>query len=749
MQVRIVLILNLGPGGVDVNSKAVGGGRIFGLGATTLCLASTAGGWGASAQTGPSGAAADREPKADHQDTVDGVVITSRRSSLQQIAGKLQNTAQSINVVPQAVLSQQAVASLQDALKNVPGITLNAGEGGSHGDSVNLRGFPASDDFFLDGLRDTGFYTRDDFDLDAVEVYKGPASTLFGRGSTGGVINQVSKAPKRYPIDDAALTFGTNQEVRAVADVNMPLGASSALRLDAMGQTSKVADRGFAKSRRYGLAGALALGLDGPTRLTLNILHQQEDNVPDFGVPFVNGAPAPVARGADYGLPADDRVKSDVTVGTLKVVHDVSDALSFSEAARYGYYGFDTRMTAPHYGATSSTTCSNSGPAPAAGAPLSAILVCRDRPSASGIVRTAMSESQATYRAATGPLRHTLIAGIEFDREDAALDRYANQLALIAPTPLLDPNPFEAFPGHQTKVSSAPLTRTETISGFLADTIDLGTRWELVGALRYDRFSARADQTLGASPTHFKRVDYIASPRVSLIYKPVDAASLYVSYGTSYDPSAENLALASASAGLGPEKDHTVEAGVKASVLGGLLAVTGAVFSTEMTNARTADPDNPALQALAGDLRVNGVELGATGRLTPQWEVIAGYTHLDPKTVKSNGAGQTGQLIQNTAPDQANLWTVYDLGERWKLGGGLNYVSQRAADTQGAAHIPAYVTVDGMLSFKVNDQLTLQINATNLADTLYYANSYYTTPAENHVIPGPGRTVTLTALASF
>ena len=179
-------------------------------------------------------------------------------------------------------------------------------------------------------------------------------------------------------------------------------------------------------------------------------------------------------------------------------------------------------------------------------------------------------------------------------------------------------------------------------------------------------------------------------------------------------------------------------------MLAGKLSLTGAIFDTEMTNARVADPDNATLQTLAGNLRVRGLELGVQGHLTDQWEVTAGYTFLDGRTVKSTAAANVGKPLQNTAPNQANIWTVYEFTEQLKVGTGINYLDERYADMAGLAHIPAYVTWDAMVSYDFSRHFRVQLNGTNLTDAYYYANSYYTSPIENHVVPGPGRTVTLT-----
>ena len=694
---------------------------------TALGLAST---------VGLASTAAHASDTATDRDGVQAVVVTGK-PSLAILTQKLRDTPQTIDVVPQQVMKEQAVNNLQDALKNIPGITLNAGEGGAHGDQINLRGFPASDDYFLDGLRDTGFYTRDSFDLDVLEVYKGPASTLFGRGSTGGVVNQVSKTPQLLRDVNATFTAGTNDEQRATVDINVPLSDDAAIRLNAMGQTSGVAGRDFVHNRRYGIAPSLALGIDKPTSLTVSLLHQQEDNIPDYGIPFVFGAPAPVPRNTDYQLPSDDRFASTVDIATARLKHSFNDAVTLTEAARYGRYSFDSRQTAAHYGAAP----------PVPGTPLSAIVVFRDRPSSQGAVTTAMSSTDLSVRASTGPVTNTLVLGLEVDREEAALVRFVNQMNLIAPTPLLHPDPNEAFPGRQTAVTQRPDTVTNTLSGVVGDTIQIGEHWQVIGAVRLDRFSANFSEPV----THaaFRHTDVIASPRASVVFKPTEQQSLYFTYGSSYDPSAENLSLSARTVDLGPEKDHTFEFGAKTELLNGSLTASAALFRTEMVNVRVGDPTNPSLQILAGTQRVDGLELGLAGYITPGWEVLAGYTHLISKTLKSTDPTQVGQPLQNTAPNQANLWTVYRLTPVIKVGGGINYLDRRPADVANSSFTPSYVTLDAMASLRVNDHLSLQVNATNLTDKYYFANSYFTKPVENHVLPGPGRTVTFTVAADF
>ena len=670
-------------------------------------------------------------------DKLSEVVVTGH-PSISSYATSLQDTPQNVTVVPQELLTEQAASTVQDALKNVPGITLNAGEGGTHGDNINLRGFAASDDFFLDGLRDTGFYTRDSFNLEGIEVYKGPASTLFGRGSTGGVVNQVSKTPQLQDFARGSIVGGTNSELRGTADFNYQFADSAAFRVNAMGLKSEVADRDFVDNRRWGVAPSLAFGIGGPTSVTVNYLHQEQNDIPDYGIPFAFGRPVPVPRETYYGLPSDDRSRARVDVGTAILKTEFNPDFWFTDTARIGNYFFDSRETAAHYGTAP----------PAPGTPLDSVLTFRDRPSVQGTVSTLMNDAELHKRLTTGAVEQHLVVGVELDREAADLTRFANQLNQIPGTPILDPDPFEPFPGHQTQVSQRPDTVTKTASLLLEDVIDFGRYWQATAAVRVDRFNAEFNEPI--TQQHFEHTDTIASPRASIVFKPIDILSLYASYGTSYDPSAENLSLSAKTASLGPEKDKTFEVGAKSMVLGGRLALQAGVFQTEMSNARVGDPTNPtAPQLLAGKERVRGFEADASGYLTEGLEITAGYTHLDSETVASTDPGSVGAPLLNTAPNQANMWLVYELQETWKVGAGFNYLSRRAADVDDTAHVPGYVTFDAMASYRLNPHLTVQLNGYNLANRYYYANSYFSSPVENHVVPGAGRTGLLTVSFAY
>ena len=553
------------------------------------------------------------------------------------------------------------------------------------------------------------------------------------------------------------------------------LGAGAAARLSVMNMTAHTQGRPFAETNRWGVAPSVAFGIGGDTTFTLRYLHQHEDNLPDYGIPFLFGQPAPVSHTAYYGLPSDDRFTTNVDVLTGRVEHQVKTSWTLADTARYGRYTFNSRQTAAIYGtancytvrpadfptaplcagAPGQTAATATNPFfPTFGTPLDDIFVQRDRPSSTGVITTAMNSTTLTGNVDWLGVSQTLVVGAEFDSEDASLVRFTNQNTVIPATPLLNPDPNQAFPGHQTTIRQTPTTKTQTASVFATDTFHLDPHWDIIAGLRFDHFHAQFDQPLG-TPSHFRHTDQITSPRWAIVFKPNDNASIYLTYGTSYNPSAENLSLAANNQALPPEKDRTFELGGKVEVAGDRLALTGAIFNTEMTNARITDPLTPSLQALAGNLRINGAEVGVQGYILPHWEIVAGYTYLD---TEANGLVAVGLKtpVPNTARNQANLWTAYEAGP-FEIGGGVNYISERFANADllsNPGHVifataPGYTTFDAMAAYEINDHMRLQLNGYNLTDKFYYSNVYFSRPGENHTAPGAGRTFLLTLNVAY
>jgi catecholate siderophore receptor len=646
---------------------------------------------------------------------------------------------QSIETVSEKEISEEGISRLEDVLRNVPGITLNAGEGGAHGDSINLRGVSVPDSFFIDGLRDIGLYQRDTFDQGSVEILLGPSSVLFGRGSTAGVINQVTKQPMLVPLDEATIEVGTADAARATADVNYVLGGSAAFRLNLMDERSKVADRDYVTNSRYGIAPAIAVGLNGSTTLALSYLHQYENDLPDYGIPFIDGSPAPVKRSNYYGLLNYDRTKNTVDIGTLRFEHRFGDSLSLVDSVRYGHYDFLYLLSAPHLDDDYTEP-------PAPGTPLADIVIYRDQPSSGGTETEFINRTDLTADFKTGGLDHTLIAGLELSTENSQVTRYENGMDVIAPTSLLDPNPVYS-PPTPLDIDDLPHSYGSDVSFSVMDRIKISPQWDLDAGIRWDRFGSHFVDAMSGDA--FSRVDTEVSPRAALVVKPASGQSYYASYGASYNPAIEYLTLAPSSESLSPEKDYTVELGAKIELGSGGLTLTGALFDTLLDNARQADPDDPTVQQMPFDQRVLGAEVGLSGYVARGWEIQAAYTHLDDRITASTDPLALRRSAPNIPNDSATLWTTWEAGHGWKVGGGPLFMSHRYADTDNTAGVPSYVVLNALVAYRVSPHLDLQLNVNNLADKLYFNGLYYTGVDENHAVPGPGRTFLFTARLHF
>jgi catecholate siderophore receptor len=657
------------------------------------------------------------------------------KATLTKLPEPVLDTPQSITIVPGQYIQDRGITNTSDAIRSVPGVSLAAGEAGAQGNSLTLRGFTARNDIFLDGMRDFGSYYRDPFDLEEIEVLKGPSSILFGRGSTGGVVNQVSKAPVLDRFTAGSTVFGTDNTKRGTIDANTPipgLAPGAAFRINGMVHESQVAGRDVGEYRRFGIAPSLALGLGTPTRLTLSYIHQAEDDIPDYGLPFLFGKPAPVSRNNFYGFKSD-YLRTEADIATAKIEHDVSDAVTLRNQLRYANYHRSTRITEPQIpGSVTPAT------------PLGAITVTRNEIAINSTETFLDNQTDATLKFATAGLKHTVVTGVEISRETSEPTRFT--YSGVPGTSLLGPNPDQAFSGT-TAVTSRVKVAAVSFGIYALDTLKLSEQWELTGGVRFDRFDVSYNQAIAPSSA-FSRVDEMPSWRGSVVYKPLPNGSIYVSYGTSFNPSAESLALSAATANLPPEKNETYEIGSKWDLFDARLALTGAIYRSEKTNARVTDPDNPLLNILGGEQRVDGLEIEAAGRITNAWQVFGGYSFMLSKVVKSSSAANApvvGAPLPNVPKHTLSIWTTYDVTRQVELGGGLNYVSSRVGrNTTQFSTVPGYYTIDALVKYSLTENLQLQLNVTNILDA-YYIDQVH--PA--HIVPGAGRTALLTTNFKF
>lgn len=687
----------------------------------------------------------------------------STNQSITRLPTPLLDTPQTINVVPQQVLQDQRATTMEEALRNIPGITFSAGEGGQQGDAPFINGFTARGDMFRDGVRDPGWYTRDLFSVDRVEVYKGPSAFAFGRGATGGAINNVTKLPTGDTYAETTISGTTGPGIRVEADGS---GKKDNFvgRITAMYQDIDTPDRDNVWTKRWGIAPSVKVGLGDSTSATLSYVYQGEESVPDYGVPWLpaptsnaatgaqtggyNGdgspvTPVPVSRNNWYGFTDGslaDLVQTDTHILTAKIEHEVSNALKFTNTTRYLSVSRMARPTAPRTLYLEGTTTT-----PPPGTSVDNMTIGQQHFRTDTDNTMLLNQTDMVAKFGTLGLLHTLAAGVEVSQET----RWQQRANYCSPTgagacrtDLGDPSGGGT---GGTDVGFGPPNETtqNTIAIYGSDQVKLSRYFEVLGAMRYDIFES--EYTSGSPVVVANKTDNLFSWRLGGVFHPVPNASIYIAYGNSYNPSAELGTLSTAPTGtnstlLDPEKNITTEAGVKWDVMGGKLSLTGSIFRTDKTNMRIPnDPVTNTMIVLDGLARVDGIELGVAGKVTDKWNVTLGYSHLESEILETTQLDRLGNQLPNTPPNNFSFWSTYDVTSQWTVGGGAFYQDKAFANDTNTQYVPSYWRFDVMASYKIDKKTTIQLNVYNLTDEFYYAQYY-----GGHAVPASGRYAALT-----
>jgi len=720
----------------------------------------------ASAQAASSGPSADDQTK-----TLDQVEVHGLNSFVvsPKFTQTLQDTPQTIEVISKELLQQQGATTLTEALRNSPGVgTFYAGENGatSSGDTLYMRGFDSSSSIFVDGVRDLGAVSRDLFNIDQVEVVKGPAGTDTGRSAPTGAINMVTKQANLRDAISGSLSAGTDGQQRATADWNTPLGATSALRLNAMWQDSDVAGRDRVNSSRWGIAPSLGFGLGTDTRMFLNLLYVKQDNVPDGFVPTI-GLPSwlpqpgleqlaghPVNPENYYGNPLDH---DDVTsqMATLRFEHDFSDTLKLTNTLRWG-------KTEQDYLITSYTATGGTADDEQAGNikwtdknDLSTYTLQRSNFSTRD-QQTKILTDQLNLRAdfSTGAVDHFLSTGLELTREEQTAHTIATTGSLD-PINLYDPDWKDAGTLAYDRNGAVANGRTDTAALYVFDTLKFGERFLLTAGIRADHYTTDYDATSVcttviplprnsvACPTgvangsiipsaDLKASDTLLNYKLGAVYKPVEAVSIYANAALSQQPpGGANFSLSTAANSVDninndPQKARTYEIGSKWVLAENGLALNLALFQTNVTNEITADADAPGGFSQTGEKRVQGVEISAVGNITDNWNLSLGYLHQSAEVKEGANLAADGTSNLTYTPDEAfTSWTTYQLPFGLTIGGGIRYTAGLHKGTDGAVGTPAYTkswtVYDAVVSYAISDNFTLRLNGYNLFDKQYVA----------------------------
>jgi catecholate siderophore receptor len=646
-------------------------------------------------------------------------------TSQSKYGGEIMDTPQSITVVTEELMDEQHVTRMRDALRNVPGISLGSGEGGNQGDTIFLRGFSTRGDMYLDGVRDFGSYNRDTFALQSVEVLKGASSTIFGRGSTGGVINNVSKEPLSQNLNEVDISGGTQPSGRGTGDFNYVFNEKTALRMNVMAEYSETADRDYTNSQRWGLFPTLTFGMNTDLEVNFNYLHQQEDNIPDLGIPFYFGAPAPVDRSTFYGYADFDYEETQVDVVTNRVKWNIDSAVTLTNSLRYGNESRSQSPSAPRLAA--GTTINT---------PQANVLVNRSKPTSDRDYQNITDQSDFLVTAKTWDLSHTVNTGIEIAWE--TFDQTNYSISNNPPANFLYPNTYQSTP-IKGGVSGSSSTDTNSQAFYIQDKVGVTDWLDLLGGFRFDRFQAKFRNNQNSS--NLNSVDRIPSGRAAAVVKPTEEQSYYFNWGTSANPSAENFTLANNTAAVNPETSEIYEVGAKYDLFEKTLGIQAAIYKLTKTNPRIPDPTGSFI-VLDGRQWVQGGELSVVGKITDKWETMSGLSVMSSDN-SSTTPSNNGKELPNTPNLTWNIWTTYDVLPKLEVGGGLFYVGEYYADAANQNQIPAYYRIDLMSSYKIDERFGLQLNLQNLLDKRYYEGS------GGNVIPGAGRSAIFTGTYKF
>jgi len=692
---------------------------------------------------------------------------------------EVRDTPQEIVVIPQKIFAEQNATSLRDVLRNTPGITMSIGEGNSgmlaFGDNVYIRGMNVRNDIYIDGARDPGEVARDTFNVEAVEVAKGPTSVTGGRGSTGGSINMVTKAATLTDSASGRLTFGNADHKRGSFDVNRRLTDSVGLRVNAMWQDAGYPGRDVQKNKQWGFAPTLGIGIGKPTSVTVSYTRLQVDNIPDLGIPTLLPDNA-IAAGITvnnldfsnwYGVASRDYEKTTSDIFTTTVDHRFNSMFTLRNLTRYGHNFRDAVNTPPR----PVTTAAGQGSTDPGYNPSAFQMRRTDTKYQYRHDKVTSNQTDVSSEFSTGRVSHSADVGLEvaFDRQPTIGLTDLFTFGRPPVVDLLNPDPFVTYRPDIQKNGASTDARANSAAVYAFDTLKFDSHWQADLGVRFDH--VKIDYTNVATTgvaTEFGRVDNATTGRAGLVYKPVEKGSIYGAFSTAFAPSydgSHGLTLAATGGNgqaLPPEKTRNVEVGTKWDVAKA-LQFTAAVFDMQKTNAKTTDVSGATV--LLGNQHITGVEFDLGGTINERWTAFGGLSLMDGKVDASGIPTEVGAQLAYVPKAMLNLWSTYQLPLKLTIGGGVNYSNgnyfnqtgtfnfvaggttsqpKYAANAAAIQALTEYVVFNAMASYPVNRHLTLQVNLNNIGNEKYADRAY-----DRHFMPGPTRQILFSPVFSF
>lgn len=662
----------------------------------------------------------------------------------------IRDIPQSLTVVTEKLMDDRHIDTMKEALKNTAGISFLAAEGGE--EDIRLRGFAlqSTGDVFVDGMRDPAFYDRDTFNLDRMEVLRGSASMLFGRGSTGGAVNMVSKTPRLSDDSQVDLTVGSHNYRRVTGDFNIQTDDRAALRINAM--STKADNNGAGSSLdKSGIAASYRWGIWENDEYTVSLYHLDNRNGMNYGLPWVKPSATspvsattvlPVDPSTYYGM-ASDRNNGTADYLTFSHTHRFDADHALTTQLRRGNYTRDQRASAIRFCTTSnSPTCPSSV---ALDSLNDATPLRRGTNNKIQDLGTLYAQSDYSAKFEAWGMRHELQAGV-----DLALERkqvYTASGGLTKPnTSIGTPDDGAWINENSRTLSVSSRYNSQAMGLYVQDLIQFAPNWKWLGGLRYDRLDGDYDVTVGTTAGQYRMRIGDWSQRTGVLYQPNALSTYYASAATSFNTSGDAYSLSAANQNTPPEQSINLEIGAKFDSADKQTSYRFAVFRTTKLHERNTDP-TVDLVTLSGKRHVAGFEAEVTGRLTPRWEVFASYTWLPIAIIDEGAPGAEGQGTRPSLTPlySGTVWSTYQIDPRWRVGGGLNWRGPQTPNRNPGWTVPGFVTADLMAEYRLDfDHATIKANLTNLTNRLY-ADALYT----GHYIPGPGRQLQVTLSLQF
>ncbi len=636
----------------------------------------------------------------------------------------LRDTPQAVTVISRQLMDDQAMRSIADALRYVPGVVTAQGEGNR--DTAVFRGNSSTGDFYLDGIRDDVQYYRDFYNIDSVEVLKGANAMVFGRGGSGGVINRVSKQAEWRQVRAATLSVGSDRHKRGALDVGGALNQDVALRLNAMAERSD-SYRDGVELERKGINPTVQLRAGAATRIGLGYEHFRDERIADRGVPSLNGRPYPADVGTFFGNAALSPTAVRVNAFSAVLEHDFGNGLVLRNRTRIADYDKYYQNVYANSAVSASTG-------------QLAVGAYRDETQR----RNRFNQTDLNASLDTGSVRHKLAFGFEFGRQDTDNLRrngvFAGSTSVPASKPVYTGG--LSFP----KATTDNASEASVAAVYVQDQIELSPQWQVVAGLRYDRFSVDFTNRLATSNGRFEVTDTPVSPRVGLLYKPAPHMSVYTSFSRAYVPRAGDqlTSLSASNRAFDPEQFDNVELGYKWDI-SPLLSATAAVYRLDRSNVVVPGAVTGTSILVDGQTS-KGLELGLSGKVTAAWSVMGAYAYQHAElTANQSATVRSGAKLAMVPEHTFSLWNRYDVNQQFGAALGLVYRDSLFTSTANTVTLPSYTRFDGALYYKLGAQYQLQLNVENLFDKVYYASAHN----DNNITPGAPRSFKLTLNAKF